>query len=51
MCLPVYIGLCLTLVLMRQVLPGAELRGPQQDAQGQTEEVLTEGMAAAADAA
>ena len=51
MCLPVYIGLCLTLLLMRQILSGAKLRGPQQDAQGQAEKVLTEGVAAAADAA
>lgn len=45
------LGLRLTLVFMHQVLSGAELRGPQQDAQGPTEEVLTEGVAAAADAA
>jgi len=37
--------------LLPQVLPGPQLRGPQQDAQGQAQKVLTEGTLAAPAAA
>ena len=37
--------------VLPQVLPGPQLRGSQQDAQGQAKKVLTEGTLAAAAAA